>query len=119
MGCNFQSETLTKETNFYSTCKLGLLTTFAINNVDHSTTINTGLFGLTGDTVFFVSINVTEVTYSRLKSSPSNLSIMRLNNNIIIGRVITTNDHDLVILIRPFSDIHTAKRVGRLSFIKP
>jgi hypothetical protein len=117
MGCDFTSETVVKKTTLYSTCKFGMVRTFAINNINNATIIHTGLFGISGDTVFFISLDANDITYNSIAPPPSHLSIIRKNKTLFIGKIITSENYDLIILLSPFPYLHKIKRVGQLSYI--
>lgn len=65
MGCDYRSQVDDENGSFYSTCKLGFVTTIAKNKQSNEVIEYHGLYGKTGHTIIFLP---TILQYWRLES---------------------------------------------------
>lgn len=114
MGCDYRSQVEDENGSFYSTCKLGFVTTIAKNKKSNEVIEYQGIYGKTGNTIIFFAYD-TSVLESGI--AQDNVPVSKLHmSSIFISKIIVEEDYDWVILGFPFSRVHKAKRVGPLSF---
>ncbi|HDI1214988.1 TPA: hypothetical protein PKO72_003771 [Aeromonas hydrophila] len=114
MGCDYRSQVDDENGSFYSTCKLGFVTTIAKNKQSNEVIEYHGLYGKTGHTIIFFAYNTSVLEAGVVQD---NLPVSKLHMSpVFISKIIVEEDYDWVILGFPFSRVHKAKRVGPLSF---
>lgn len=114
MGCDYRSQVEDENGSFYSTCKLGFVTTIAKNKKSNEVIEYHGIYGKTGDTAIFFAYDVALLENG---IEQDKLPVNKFHfSPIYVSKILVEEDSDWVILGFPFSRVHRVKRVGPLSF---
>ncbi|WOX47327.1 hypothetical protein R2B70_14045 [Aeromonas sp. XH] len=114
VGCDFRSRVEDNAGSFYTTCKLGFVTTIARNKASNEVIKYHGIYGKTGNTILFLAYDISwlENGIDKEQSLVSKLH----NSPLYVSKVIVEEGHDWVIVGFPYSRIHKTKRIGSLGF---
>ncbi|HDO1358643.1 TPA: hypothetical protein P2Q89_004166 [Aeromonas veronii] len=103
--------------SFYTTCKFGLIESIAKNNLTNKVASFHGVYGKSGDTVFFITYKTKVLSVGSTESNNVTELYVSDSNRVFISRVIiNSDDTDWIILQHPYYTIHKSKHIGRLGF---
>ncbi|MBL0560964.1 hypothetical protein [Aeromonas hydrophila] len=114
LGCDYQSHVISAQSEIYTTCKFGVVNTVAKDLKTGKSMRYVGIYGKSGDTVFFNVIKLHTLT----KGSDAVVSITSLfsENEFYVAKNITYNKKDWILLQYPYYDIYPSTRIGQLAF---
>lgn len=114
VGCDFRSRVEDNAGSFYTTCKLGFVTTIAKSKESNEVIRYQGIYGKTGSTVLFFAY---DITWLDTGSGQKQFPVSKLHDSpLYVSKVLVEDGYDWVIVGFPYSRIHKSKRVGALSF---
>ncbi|MFH7527861.1 hypothetical protein AB2J22_21375 [Aeromonas sp. A5] len=114
VGCDFRARVEDDAGSFYTTCKLGFVTTIAKGKASNEIIKYHGFYGKAGDTILFFAYDISWLENGVVQEK-SLVSKMH-NSRLYVSNVIVEDGYDWVIVGYPYSRIHKSKRIGVLGF---
>lgn len=114
IGCDYHSQSESEQISAYTTCKLGFIDSVVKNNETKVTIHYKGIYGKSGDTIFFIVYDLKDLTGNKYIYQGVTEHFNR--NAIFISKVIETQNNDWIILQSPYYTVQKAKRIGKLAF---
>lgn len=115
LGCDFQAEIKEDDRVHYTTCHMGLAKTVVYNKKSNIIISFLGLYGKSGDDIFYFVIN-----QDLVEKSGENKDYLQFylvdNKRFFIAKKMQSKNEDIVLLKVPDYQVFLVKRVGRLGW---